>query len=135
MEEILSIDIRKAPFPEPEYWAISGFHHKLVNYACRMLKEEFDFRDDEIYYEYYVKIPIVADLYHWYLVDVATVHGNRKCIAIECGQTSNLKLRDLKTVFQKVIHLEGGIDKLDPDYSKVLYEKVCEERMGKWGIH
>jgi hypothetical protein len=123
----------RAPLEDPGIWSITGFHHELVKYAVRLLIVSYWCDPKDVTTEYYVKVRKGRFWREKYFVDVAALPNDKRYIAVECGATSWRKLLDLKSVFDKVIHIPGGIYTQQGDrYREDVRRRHAELLIARW---
>jgi len=128
----IDIQIIKAPIEDPYYWGITGFHHKLAEYAYELLIDSYGIPPSEVHREYYIQTESQRrwsrlGFRNWYVVDVAGTRDGKPYIAVECGGCPIVKLKDLKTIFSKVIHIVGGIYTPYGDHHRAMAGKENSE--------
>jgi len=129
----VGIEVITALLEDPDIWNITGFHNELTNYAVRLLIESYGCNPKEISREYHIKVEKGRFWTEKYFVDVAALRNGKPYIAVECGSTSLEKLLDLKTMFDKVIHIPGGIRTQQGErYREEVRRRHAEHLIARW---
>ncbi len=138
---LIDIEIIRAPIEDPYYWAVTDFHHTICEYARKLLVNSYDIQPDEVHREYYIQTESQRcwsrlGFRSWYVVDIAGTRDGKPYIAVECGGCPIVKLRDLKTIFTKVIHIVGGTHTPDGDHYRAMARKengeLHQRRVERW---